>query len=116
MKKIEGNEVLDIIKTNVVRSYKETASEGFKGKTYRLYAVGDKAFAVHEDSEFNKDFSDGNIAYVNIDVTDDGWSLVNHVTLSRLRTHTMITTEIQSITVENFKPQRMVNPTEYTGL
>jgi hypothetical protein len=115
MKKIEGNEVLDIVKTDITRKY-NSETEGYKGKNYRLYAVGDKAFAVHEDSDFHKDWSDGNIGYVNVDVTDDGWSLVNHVTLTRLKTHKMLTTEIESITVENFKPQRMVNPTEYAGL
>lgn len=115
MKKIENLEVLDIVKTNIVRQY-NSETEGFKGKSYRLYALGDKAFAVHEDSDFHKDFADGNIGYVNIDVTDDGWSMVNHVTLSRLRTHKLLTTEIESITVENFKPQKMVNPTEFAGL
>ena len=115
MKKIEGIEVLDIIDTNLTRAY-NSETEGYKGKKYKLYAVGDKAFAVHEDSTFHKDWTDGNIAYVNIDVTDAGWSLINHVTLTKLRNHKQLITEIESITVENFKPQRMVNPMEYTGL
>ena len=115
MKKIEKDEVLDIINTGLSRKY-NSETDGYKGKSYKLYAVGEKAFAVHEDSTFHKDWTDGNIAYVNIDVTDNGWSLMNHVTLTKLRNHRQLITEIESITVENFKPQRMADPTEYTGL
>jgi hypothetical protein len=115
MKKITDLEVLDIVKTNVVRTY-NSETEGYKGKNYRLYAVNDKAFAVHEDSDFHKDFEKGDIHTVNIDVTDNGWSLINHVTFTRVKAHKQHTTEIEAITVENFKPQRMVNPSEYAGL
>jgi hypothetical protein len=115
MKKITGLEVLDITDTFLTRPY-GTETEGFKGKNYKLYALGEKAFAVHEDSSFHNDYLKGDIHSVNIDVTDKGWSLMNHVTFTRVKAFTQHTVEIESITIENFKPQRMVNPAEYTGL
>ena len=113
---ITGQDVLKIKKTNIVRNYKENAAEGFAGKQYRIYALGEQAFAVHEDDDFHQDLKDGDVKLVDITVTDDGWSLNNYVTWTKANAFKAKEMEHESITVENFKPQRMVNPTEYAGL
>lgn len=100
---LEKEDVLLIKKTNLVRKYKEDASEGFKGKSYRVYAFGDKAFAVHEDDDFHKDFKEGEVCRVLINVTDEGWSLANHVTFNQALKNKSKNIELESITVESFK-------------
>ena len=112
---ITGQDVLKIKKTNLVRPYK-SETEGFKGKNYRIYALGDQAFAVHEEDDFHQDIKDGDVKLIDITVTDDGWSLNNYVTWTKANAFKEKEMKFESITAENFKPQRMVNPTEYAGL
>ncbi len=97
---LSGEVVLLIKKTTLVREYK-SETEGFKGKTYRVYAFGDKAFAVHEDDDFNKDFKNGDVQKVMITVTEEGWSLANHVTWKRANAQKMNQTLYDAITVDN---------------
>jgi hypothetical protein len=113
---IQGQDVLKIKKTNIVRNYKEGAAEGFAGKQYRIYASGENAFAVHEDDDFHQDLKDGDVKLIDITVTDDGWSLNNYVTWTKANAFKEKEAKFESITAENFKPQRMVNPKEYAGL
>lgn len=101
-RKLEGEDVLMIKKTNLVRDYK-SETEGFKGKQYRIYAFGDDAFAVHTDDEFNQDFADGNVKSVLINVTDDGWSLANHLTWNRALAQKKHQIVFDAISVENIK-------------
>jgi hypothetical protein len=101
-RKLEGEDVLMIKRTNLVRDYKST-TEGFAGKKYRIYAFGDEAFAVHEDDGFNKDFADGNVKSVLITVTDEGWSLANHLTWNRAIAQKKHQITYDAITVENVK-------------
>ena len=112
---IAGQDVLKIKKTNLVRAYK-SETEGFAGKNYRIYASGENAFAVHEDDDFHQDLKDGDVKLLDITVTDDGWSLNNYVTWTKANAFKEKEMKFESITAENFKPQRMVNPTEYAGL
>ena len=100
---LTGEEVLMVKRTNLLRPYK-SETEGFKGKNYRIYAFGDEAFAVHEDDEFHKDFADGNIKSVLITVTDEGWSLANHLTWNRAIAQKKHQVVFDSITVESVKP------------
>ena len=102
-RKLEGEDVLMIKRTNLVRDYK-SETKGFAGKKYHIYAFGDEAFAVHEDDEFNKDFADGNIKKVMITVTEDGWSLANHLTWNRAIAQKKHQIVFDSITVESVKP------------
>jgi hypothetical protein len=112
---ITGQDVLKVKKTNLLRPY-NSETEGFAGKNYRIYAFGDKAFAVHEDDDFHQDLKDGDIKLLDIEVTDKGWSLSNYVTWTKANAFKEKEAKFESITAENFKPQRMVNPTEYAGL
>ena len=97
---LSGEDVLLIKKTNVVRPY-QSEKEGFKGKNYRVYAFGDKAFAVHEEDDFNEDFRNGDIQKVMLTVSDEGWSLANHVTWKRANAQKRNQTIHDAITVEN---------------
>lgn len=99
---LTGEEVLMIVKTIITRAYK-SETEGFKGKSYQIYAFGANAFAVHEDSEFHKDFADGNIKSVMLTVTEDGWSLANHLTWNRAIAQKKHQVVFDSISVENLK-------------
>ena len=99
---ITGEEILLIKKTSLVRAYK-SESEGFKGKNYKVYALGDKAFAVHEDDNFHGAFDNGEIKTVLITVTDEGWSLANCITWKQATGQKMNQMRFDSITVENFK-------------
>ena len=99
-RKLEGEDVLMIKKTNLVRNYK-SETEGFVGKKYRIYAFGDEAFTVHEDDDFNQDFEDGNIKSVLITVTDEGWSLANHLTWNRAIAQKKHQIVYDAISVEN---------------
>lgn len=101
-RKLEGEDVLMIKKTNLVRNYK-SETEGFVGKKYRIYAFGDEAFTVHEDDDFNQDFDDGNIKSVLITVTDEGWSLANHLTWNRAIAQKKHQIVYDAISVENLK-------------
>jgi hypothetical protein len=101
-KTLTGEEVLMIKRTNLVRPYK-SETEGFEGKSYRVFAFGSEAFAVHEEDAFNKDFEDGNLKSVLITVTEDGWSLANHLTWNRAIAHKRHQIVFDSITVENIK-------------
>jgi len=112
---ITGQDVLKLKKTNLVRAYK-SETEGFAGKNYRIYASGENAFAVHEDDDFHQDLKDGDVKLIDITVSDDGWSLANYVTWTKANAFKEKEMKFESITAENFKPQRMVNPAEYTGL
>ena len=75
---LTGEEILMIVRTIISRAYK-SETEGFAGKKYQIYAFGANAFAVHEDSTFHADFLAGNIKTVMLTVTEEGWSLANHV-------------------------------------
>lgn len=99
---ITGEEILLIKKTNTVKPY-NSEKEGYKGKTYRVYAFGDKGFAVHEDDNFHGAFDNGEIKTVLITVTDEGWSLANCITWKQATGQKMNQMRFDSITVENFK-------------
>jgi len=101
---LAGEDVLFIKRTNLVREY-QTETVGFKGKKYRIFAFGDRAFAVHEDDNFEKDLEEGNVAQVMITVNDEGqWSLANYITWSKKVNQRKHAVEFESITVDNFKP------------
>ena len=102
-KTITGEDVLLIKRTNLVREY-TSAKEGYEGKTYRIYAYGDKAFAVHEDDAFHADFTNGDIQKIMVTESEQGWSLANHVTWTRANAFKKAQVYNESITVENFKP------------
>ena len=102
-KTITGEDVLLIKRTNLVRQY-NSETEGFKGKSYRIYAYGDKAFAVHEDDAFHADFNSGDIQKILVTESNEGWSLANHVTWTRANAQKRNQVYNDSITVENFKP------------
>lgn len=102
-KTITGEDVLMIKRTNIVRQY-NSETENFKGKSYRVYAFGDKAFAVHEDDAFHADFDKGDIQKIMVTESTDGWSLANHVTWTRANAFKKAQVYNESITVENFKP------------
>lgn len=77
---LEGDQIDLIKKTVIVRNYRDDSAEGFKGKSYRIYAYGDQAFAVHEDDDFHQDLKSGNVFKVMMSVSDEGWSLSNYIT------------------------------------
>ena len=112
---ITGQDVLKVKKTNTVRTY-NSETEGYKGKNYRIYAFGQNAFTVHEEDDFNEDLKNGDVKSIDIIVTDEGWSLDNYVTWTKANAFKEKEMKFASITEENFKPQRMVNPSEYAGL
>ena len=98
---ITGEDVLLIKKTNLLRAYK-SETEGFKGKSYRIYAFGDNAFAVHEDDDFHNEFTNGGLKTIMLTVTDEGWSLANCVTWKQANAQRKNQVVFDSITVENF--------------
>jgi hypothetical protein len=107
------NEEIDLIKkTQIVRAYKDTAKEGFKGKNYRIYAYGKEAFAVHEESEFHTELANGNVQKIMVTVTDDGWSMENYVTWTRANATKKNIAYNQSITPAMFKVSAVSNPEE----
>lgn len=102
---LEGEDILLVKKTVIVREYRADASAGFAGKKYRLYAHGANAFAVHEDDTFHQDFTNGQIYKIMLVVTDEGWSLSNYITFRQAIAQKSNKMQLDSITVENFKPQ-----------
>lgn len=112
--KILQNEEIDLVKkTTIVRAYKDTAKEGFKGKNFRIYAFGDKAFAVHEDDAFHTDLEKGNVQKMLITVTDEGWSLANYVTWTRANATKRNMAINEAITPAMFKVSAVSNPEEF---
>lgn len=101
-KVLTGEEILFIKKTSIKKAY-NSEKEGFKGKNYLIYAYGANAFAVHEDDDFHQDLANGQVAKVMLTVTEEGWSLANHVTFKRmigLRKNTLV---LESLTLDNVK-------------
>ena len=107
-KLVTGEEILLVKKTNLVRAYR-SESEGFKGKNYRVYALGDKAFAVHEDDAFHTAFENGSIKTIAITVSDEGYSLSNFVTWKQAIAQKQNQMVFDSITVENFSAGKVVS-------
>lgn len=105
---IIGQDILLVKKTNLVKAY-QSETEGFKGFNYRIFAYGDKAFAVHENDDFIKDLDAGNIQRIMVTVTDQGYSLDNYVTWAKAKAHKLNEMEFDSITVENFKATKVIN-------
>jgi hypothetical protein len=98
---IIGQDILLIKKTPLVKDYK-SETVGFKGKQYRIYAYGDKAFAVHTENDFIKDIDAGNVQRVMITVTDDGYSLDNYVTWAKATAHRLHEAKFDAISEKNF--------------
>lgn len=105
---IIGQDILLVKKTNLVRAY-QSETEGFKGFNYRIYAFGDKAFAVHENDDFIKDLDAGNVQRIMITVTDQGYSLENYVTWQKARAHKLNEIAFESLTVENFVAKKTID-------
>lgn len=80
---LEGDQIDLIKKTVITKKYRDDAAEGFKGKSYTIYAYGEHAFAVHQDDDFHQDLKSGNVFKVQMIVTDEGWSLSNYLTWDR---------------------------------
>jgi hypothetical protein len=108
---LTGDDVLLIKKTNIVRNY-QSETEGFKDKSYRIYAFGDKAFTVHQDDEFHADFDKGNISKVLLTVTDEGLSLANYISWTRAIGQKRNQVALESISVENFVLGKQLQPNE----
>lgn len=101
---LNAEEVLLVKKTNLVREYREDAKEGFKGKKYRIYAYGDKAFAVHEDDDFHEDLASGNIQKIMLTSDNEGQiSLANYVTWNKAIAQRKNQLQFDMLTVENYK-------------
>ena len=113
---ITGQDVLLVKKTAISRPYKADAKEGFKGFNYNIYVTGDKAFAVHENDDFNADLKAGDVKMIDITVTDEGYSLNNYISWTKANAFKSKEMEHASITEENFRPTAMVNPADYAGL
>lgn len=99
---LTGDDILLIKQTSLVRDYKADAKPGFAGKQYRVYAFGDKAFAVHQDDAFHKDFEAGQLYKVMLTVTDEGWSLANHITFKQAIGQKRNTLILESLTITDF--------------
>ena len=106
---ITGEDVLMVKKTNLVRPYKEDTKEGYKGFNYRIYALGDKAFAVHENDDFHDELKKGNVKKIEVVVTDEGWSMSNFLTWSKANNFKRREVENEAITVENFTSGKLVS-------
>lgn len=100
---LEGDQIDLIKKTVIVRKYKDDAAEGFKGKSYRIYAYGKEAFAVHEDDDFHQDLKIGNVFKVLMTVSDEGWSLANYITWDKAEARKVRQTRYDNIA--NVKPE-----------
>lgn len=98
---ITEEDVLLVKRTNLVRPY-QSQTEGFKGKNYRLYALGDKAFAVHEDDNFHDALASGDIQKIEVLVSDEGWSMSNFVTWTQANNFKTAKVRNEAITVQNF--------------
>lgn len=106
MEPITGQDVLKIRKTTIVKDYRKDAKEGFKGKQYRIYALGDKAFAVHTEDDFIKDFDAGNVKSVILeeDKTDKKQlSFVNHISWTKAMMQKVSEVKFESINEKNYK-------------
>lgn len=100
---IIGQDVLKIRKTTIVKPYRKDAKEGFKGKEYRIYAFGDKAFAVHTEDDFIKDFDAGNVKELTLKEDKAGLSFVNHIPWSKAIMQKASEAKFASINERNYK-------------
>jgi hypothetical protein len=99
---INGQDVLQIRKTVIVKPY-ESDKVGFEGCFYRIYAYGDKAFVVHTEDDFIKDFDAGNVKSVSLSEEPEGLSFVNHISWTKAMNQRTSEAKFDSISEKNFK-------------
>ena len=108
-KTISGPNVNYIKKTDIVRPYKADAKEGFKGKSFRIYTLGTKAFCVHEDSDFHADLKKGDVQSVLIEEDAEGqWSMNNYVSWTKANNTKLNQLKHDSYTVENLLAGKII--------
>ena len=113
---LNAEEILMIKKTPIVRPY-NSDKEGYKGKNYRIYAYGEKAFALHEDEDFHNEFADGNIAKLMIVLNDDDqWSYSNHNTFNQLIRVASKSAELEAVKLGAVKVKPVENEAQLNAL
>jgi len=110
---LSGEEVLKIKKLPVVKPY-SGETEGFKGKSYKQYAFGDKVFIVHEDDDFHEDYNKGNIKSIDIEITQNSegktvWGMNNYISWTKANGLKRNQAIHDAITPEMFKVQTMAD-------
>ena len=103
---INGQDVLKIRKTVIVKPY-ESDKPGFKECFYRIYAYGDKAFTVHTEDDFIKDFDAGNVKTVIFTEEPEGLSFVNHISWTKAMTQRVSEAKFDSINEKNYKVSKV---------
>jgi len=108
---LKGAETLKIRKTALSRKYK-VDTEGFKDKSYNVYLFRDKAFVVHEDDQFNVDFSSGRVYSIELGDSDEGLTLLNHTNTAQMINVAKTEATLKYLSSDDYKPVAVTNPEE----
>lgn len=101
---------LEITDLSMKKQYNaKDADSPLFGKFYKLYSYKGKAFAVNEESQFNIDFLTGDLEKVTLSDTEDGYSFLSHVSITRASKVHRTIIERKALTVEYIQSSRALS-------
>jgi hypothetical protein len=100
---VKAREVLKVRALAGEFSYDEASK--MAGKKYRRFTYGGKAFIAPSDDSFCSSFDNGDVFSVDLDTNEEGkLSLTGFTTNQQELKMAKTVCELESITVENYKP------------
>jgi len=114
IQKLNATEVAEIQTNGVQLPY--DAKSKMAGQFYRRYIFEGKVF-ISNDDNFYETLEAGGVESLKLDTNDEGkLAMVGYLTFKKLIGVRRNQLTLDSMTIENFQPSVMSNPTEYAGL
>jgi len=114
IKKLNATEAAEIQCDGQLHAYKDGTK--MEGKFYRRYVFEGKVFISNDDS-FYQELQAGGIHSLKLEPNDEGkLALAGYLTFKKMIGVRSNELRIEALTVENFKPQMVAQPTDYAGL
>ena len=114
IKKLNATEAAEIQCDGQLFAYKEDTK--MAGKFYRRYVFEGKVFISNDDT-FYDELQAGGIHSLKLEPNDEGkLALAGYLTFKKMIGVRSNELRIEALTVENFKPQMVAQPTDYAGL
>jgi hypothetical protein len=114
IQKLNANEVAEIQCDGKLFPYK--ADTKMAGQFYRRFIFEGKVFISNDDT-FYETLEAGGVESVKIEPNDEGkLAMVGYLTFKKLIGVRRNQLTLEAMTIENFQPEVISNPTEFAGL
>ena len=114
IQKLNANEVAEIQCDGKLFPYAKGTK--MEGQNYRRYIYEGKVF-ISNDENFHNELEAGGIESLKIEPNDEGkLAMVGYLTFKKLIGVRRNQLTLEAMTIENFQPEVMSNPTEFAGL